>query len=448
MNATPEQSPTDPTDPTGQPPGGPPQGSRNRWILGGAVVGIAVLAIVLFLVLRPDDESTSAVQTGAAETTTATTTTQETTTEVTTTVETTTETAPTTTAPDAQPQRITLEVQDGQPVGGIKQVDIKQGTQVLLVVRSDVDGRGARPRLRPRAGGRARSAGAHPVPRRHRRGLRGGAARARHPDRGADRQPVDGIRSRTGSAGSRTCRSRSGSSTTEPRSSCCSRSSPSGRSGSSRSSSARAGAGRFPRCSSGSSSPGRSGSCSGRSGSACSSSSRPPPSIGDTSPERQPRPHVRLRDVLGRHGRPRGGARERLEGAQPVAGGGRRRRLGLGPDRRQLGGAFQLSRAARPLAGGRAPLRVRVTRARVLGPVGPADARARHLHLQRGLLAGNAGVRPRAVDAERRGLQRLLRAPLPDRAVRRAREAGSSSAGPSPTSPTSTPGPAPWRSWP
>ena len=136
MNATPEQSPT---DPTGQPPGGPPQGSRNPWILGGAVVGIAVLAIVLFLVLRPDDESTSAVQTGAAETTTATTTTQETTTEVTTTVETTTETAPTTTAPDAQPQRITLEVQDGQPVGGIKQVDVKQGTLVLLVVRSDSD---------------------------------------------------------------------------------------------------------------------------------------------------------------------------------------------------------------------------------------------------------------------------------------------------------------------
>lgn len=135
MNATPEQSPTDPTDPTGQPPGGPPHGSRNRWILGGAVVGIAVLAIVLFLVLRPDDESTPAGQTGAAQTTP-----QATTTEVTTTVETTTETAPTTTTgPNDETQRITLEVQDGQPVGGIKQVDIKQDAQVLLVVRSDSD---------------------------------------------------------------------------------------------------------------------------------------------------------------------------------------------------------------------------------------------------------------------------------------------------------------------
>jgi hypothetical protein len=138
MNATPDQSPTDPTDPTGQPPGEPPEGgSRNPWIIGGAVVGIAVLAVVLFLVLRPNDDSTSAVQTGAAESPTVTTTTQETTTEVTTTVETTTETAPTTTAPDANPQRVELEVQDGQPVGGIKQVDITQGTLVLLVVRCD-----------------------------------------------------------------------------------------------------------------------------------------------------------------------------------------------------------------------------------------------------------------------------------------------------------------------
>jgi hypothetical protein len=138
MNATPDHSPTDPTDPTGQPPGGPPEGgSRNPWILGGAVVGILVLAVVLFFVLRPDDDSTPAAQTGAAETPTATTTTQETTTEVTTTVETTTETAPTTTGPDVLPQRVVVDVQDGQPVGGIQQVDVQQDAQVLLVVRSD-----------------------------------------------------------------------------------------------------------------------------------------------------------------------------------------------------------------------------------------------------------------------------------------------------------------------
>jgi hypothetical protein len=137
MNATPDQSPTDPTDPTGQPPGEPPEGgSRNPWVIGGAVVGIAVLAVVLFLVLRPDDDSTPAVQTGAGETPTVTTTTQETTTEVTTTVQTTTEQT-TTTEPSGDTQRIELEVQDGQPVGGIKQVDITQGTLVLLVVRCD-----------------------------------------------------------------------------------------------------------------------------------------------------------------------------------------------------------------------------------------------------------------------------------------------------------------------
>jgi hypothetical protein len=138
MNATPDQSPTDPTDPTGQPPGEPPEGgSRNPWIIGGAVVGIAVLAVVLFLVLRPDDDSTPAAATAA----TATTTTQETTTEVTTTVETTTEETTTTTPtePDNETQRIVIEVDaNAEPVGGIKQAEVTQGDQVQLIVRSAV----------------------------------------------------------------------------------------------------------------------------------------------------------------------------------------------------------------------------------------------------------------------------------------------------------------------
>jgi hypothetical protein len=127
MNATPGQSPTDPTDP----PDGPKR-TRSPWILVAAVVGIVALAIVLFLVLRPNDDSTPA----AATAPTATTTTQDTTTEVTTTVQTTTEQT-TTTEPSGETQRVELEVQDGQPVGGIKQVDITQGTLVLLVVQCD-----------------------------------------------------------------------------------------------------------------------------------------------------------------------------------------------------------------------------------------------------------------------------------------------------------------------
>ena len=60
-----------------------------------------------------------------------TTTTVETTTEGTTTVETTTEET-TTTVPAEQPQRVEVEVEGGQPVGGIQTADIEQGQLVLL----------------------------------------------------------------------------------------------------------------------------------------------------------------------------------------------------------------------------------------------------------------------------------------------------------------------------
>ncbi len=96
------------------------------------------LAIVLFLVLRPDDDSEDAASTTpTAETTTTVETTTEATTEVTTTVETTTETAPTTT-PEDQPQRVNVRFANGEVVGGLVQAEIEQGTQVVLTVRADV----------------------------------------------------------------------------------------------------------------------------------------------------------------------------------------------------------------------------------------------------------------------------------------------------------------------
>jgi hypothetical protein len=105
----------------------------TRLALAGAAV---VLAVVLFVVLRPDDDE-DAEPTPAAQTTTGETTTEETETE---TEDTTTEEAPTTTEaenPD-EPQRIVIVVRDGQPVGGVKRPEIEEGKRVVLVVRSDV----------------------------------------------------------------------------------------------------------------------------------------------------------------------------------------------------------------------------------------------------------------------------------------------------------------------
>jgi hypothetical protein len=115
----------------------------NRWTRLALAGGAVVLAVVLFVVLRPDDDEdaqpTPAAQTATGDTTTGETTTEDTETE-TETEETTTEEAPTTTQagdPDA-PQRIVIVVRDGQPVGGVKRPEIEEGTQVVLVVRSDV----------------------------------------------------------------------------------------------------------------------------------------------------------------------------------------------------------------------------------------------------------------------------------------------------------------------
>ena len=110
----------------------------TRWTRLALAGGVVVRAVVLFVGLRPDDDE-EAGPTPAAQTTTGETTTENTDTE-TETEETTTEEAPTTTQaenPDA-PQRIVVVVRNGQPVGGVKRPEIERGTQVVLVVRSDV----------------------------------------------------------------------------------------------------------------------------------------------------------------------------------------------------------------------------------------------------------------------------------------------------------------------
>jgi|Tabmets5t2r1_1033131.scaffolds.fasta_scaffold91238_1 hypothetical protein len=119
-----------------QPPSpGPPTppdsgGSRNLWTYLALGAGVVALAVVLFIVLRPDD-SEPASETAAA------TTTEETTTEETTTEETTTE--ETTTNPEDQIQRVDVIFRNGEVVGGVVEADVDQGARVRLTVRADVE---------------------------------------------------------------------------------------------------------------------------------------------------------------------------------------------------------------------------------------------------------------------------------------------------------------------
>ncbi|HSE82029.1 MAG TPA: hypothetical protein VLA87_10160 [Gaiellaceae bacterium] len=117
------------------PPSGPEPpdtaGSRNLWVYLGVGIGVVVLAIILFVALRPDDSEPVANTTSEAQTTV------QTTTELTTTEETTTEET-TTSTPADQPQRINVEFRNGEVVGGIVRADIDEGAQVVLVVRADV----------------------------------------------------------------------------------------------------------------------------------------------------------------------------------------------------------------------------------------------------------------------------------------------------------------------
>jgi hypothetical protein len=82
-----------------------------------ALAGMTV-AVVLFLVLRPEDESTT--PTTIRTTTTA-------------------ETAPTTTAPPSpEARRIRIDFRKGKVVGGIRRARVDQGERVRLVVRADL----------------------------------------------------------------------------------------------------------------------------------------------------------------------------------------------------------------------------------------------------------------------------------------------------------------------
>jgi len=122
--------------PAGQPPDAP-GGSRNLWVYLGVGTGFIILAVVLFLVLRPDDSEPAANTTSEAQTTTVQTTT-EVTTEQTTTVATTT-VQTTTTSPADQVQRVTVDFENGEVVGGLVEATISQGDRVQLVVRADVE---------------------------------------------------------------------------------------------------------------------------------------------------------------------------------------------------------------------------------------------------------------------------------------------------------------------
>lgn len=112
----------------------------TRWsrlaIAGGAIV----LAVVLFVVLRPGEDGDDDEATPAAATTTAG---EETTTEDTETTETTdaTTTGGTTTDEDDEEddlERVVVVVRNGQPEGGVARPEIEKDSRVLLVVRSDV----------------------------------------------------------------------------------------------------------------------------------------------------------------------------------------------------------------------------------------------------------------------------------------------------------------------
>src|SRR5688572_16990377 len=98
-----------------------------------ALIGVAALVVlvVLFLVLSGggDDESTTTAATTAEQTTTADPTTTESTTRDT------TEQEP---PPDPKPEVPTIVIKDGQPVGGVQELEFDEGDDIRFKVESDV----------------------------------------------------------------------------------------------------------------------------------------------------------------------------------------------------------------------------------------------------------------------------------------------------------------------
>jgi hypothetical protein len=93
-------------------------------------LGAVAVAVVLFLVLRPEGDDDAGATTSAPATTTATG-------EATTTNGTTSEPAATTTAP-AEPEPVRVVFRDGRVRGGVQTSSFEPGDQVRLIVRSDV----------------------------------------------------------------------------------------------------------------------------------------------------------------------------------------------------------------------------------------------------------------------------------------------------------------------
>jgi ABC-type molybdate transport system substrate-binding protein len=96
-------------------------GSRARLVLLAATV---LAAVVLFLVLRPDEEEPTPSVTTTSETTTSTGSTE-------------TETGGTTTAATPSAVRIRIQAR-GDGSGSIRRVTIEQGQRVTLIVSADV----------------------------------------------------------------------------------------------------------------------------------------------------------------------------------------------------------------------------------------------------------------------------------------------------------------------
>jgi hypothetical protein len=87
-------------------------------------LGAVVVAVVLFVVLRPEDESETAAPTTTASISAPTTTSADTYTVI--------------TELDDEPERIDVEFRNGQVVGGVRRLEIERGDRVVVVVRSDV----------------------------------------------------------------------------------------------------------------------------------------------------------------------------------------------------------------------------------------------------------------------------------------------------------------------